>query len=90
MSRDLLYIYKIIYEALNPNASINMFYKQVIFIIYTLTLQYMLNNYNVLYHFYADDTLIYFKLDSKDPCVSKLNSVLNAVQTWMLKKAKVE
>ena len=58
----------------------------VLFIIYTLTLQYMLKYYNVTYHFYADDTQIYFKLDSKDQSISKLNSVLNAVQTWMFKR----
>ena len=58
----------------------------VLFIIYTLTLQYMLSYYNVTYHFYADDTQIYFKLDSKDQCISKLNNVLNAVQTWMFKR----
>ena len=46
----------------------------------------MLNYYNVTYHFYADDTQISFKLDSKHECVSKLNSVLNAVQMWMFKR----
>ena len=30
----------------------------ILFIICTLTLQYMLNYYNVSYHFYADDTHI--------------------------------
>ena len=45
----------------------------VLFIIYKLTLQYMLNYYNVSYHFYADDTQIYFKKDSKN--VSQ-NSIL--------------
>ena len=32
----------------------------VLFIIYTLTLQNMLKYYNVSYHFYADDTQIFF------------------------------
>ena len=49
-----------------------------------LTLHYELNYYNVSYHFFADDTQIYFKFDSKDRCVSKLNTVLNAVETRML------
>ena len=35
----------------------------VLFIIYTLTLKYMLSNYNVSYHFHADDTQTYFKFD---------------------------
>ena len=38
----------------------------VMFIIYTLTLQYMLKYYDVSYYFYADDTHIYFKLEIKD------------------------
>ena len=37
------------------------------------------------YHFYADDTQIYFKIDTKDQCFSKLNTVLCAVQTWVFK-----
>ena len=45
----------------------------------------MFNYYNVSYHFIDDDTQIYFKLDSKDQCVSKLNTDLNAVKTWILK-----
>ena len=57
----------------------------VLFIMHTLNLQIMLNYYNVSYHFYADDTQFYFKLDSKNQCVSKLCSVLNAVQTWIFK-----
>ena len=58
----------------------------VLFIIYTLTLQYVLNYYNVSYNFYADDKQIYFKLDSKDQCISKLITILNAVQTWRFKR----
>ena len=58
----------------------------VLFIIFALTLQYMLNFYKVSYNFYADDTRIYFKLDSKDQCVSKLMTVLNGVQTLMFKE----
>ena len=58
----------------------------VLFIIYTLTLKYMLKYYKVPYHFYADDTQICFKLESEDECVSKLNTALNAVQTGMLKR----
>ena len=56
------------------------------FIIYTLTLQHMLRSYNVSYNFYADDMQIYFKIDSKDQSSSKLNTVINAVQTCMFKR----
>ena len=44
----------------------------VLFINYTLTLQFMLNYYNLSHSFNADDTQIYFNLDKKDQCVSKL------------------
>ena len=57
-----------------------------LFIIYALTPQYTLNYYNISYHFYADDTQIYFKAGSEEQCVSKLNTVLNAVHTWMFKR----
>ena len=56
-----------------------------VFLIYMLTLQDMLNYYSVSCHFYADDIQIYFKLDSKDQCVSKLNAVFYAVKAWMFK-----
>ena len=58
----------------------------ILFVIYTLTLQYMLAYYDVSYHFYADDTQIYFKCDSKDQCISKINTVVHAVQSWMNKR----
>ena len=51
------------------------------FIVYTLTLQYMLNYYNVTYHSNADDIQIYLKLNSL-----KHTTVLNAVQLWMFKR----
>ena len=44
----------------------------VLFIIYTLTLQNMLKYYSLSHHFYSDESLISFKFDSKDQCVSKL------------------
>ena len=53
----------------------------VLFIIYTVTLQYMLNFYNISNHFNADETRMYFFLGS----VSKLYTVLNAVQTLIWK-----
>ena len=46
----------------------------------------MLSNYSVSYNVYADDTKIYFKLGSKEQCVSKLITVLNDIQTWMFKR----
>ena len=42
--------------------------------------------YNVSDHFYADDTQIYFKINSKDQGFSKLKTVLNIVQTFMIKR----
>ena len=56
------------------------------FIIYTLTPELSLNYYNVSYHFRADNAQIYFKLDRKDHCVYKLNTVLNDVRRWLSKR----
>ena len=58
----------------------------MLFVVYTLTLQYILEFHNVSYHFYADDTQIYFKCDTKDHCISKLNVIIQAVQSWMHKR----
>ena len=38
------------------------------------------------YHFYADETQIFYNLDYKKQCFSKLNTVFNAVQTWMFRR----
>ena len=62
----------------------------VLFIIYKVNLQYMLNYYNVSYHLYTGVTQTYFKLDSNDQCVSKLNSLLNAAQPRMFKRKLIE
>ena len=58
----------------------------VLFIVYTLTLQYMLNYYNVSHNLYAEVTQLNFKLNSKDQCVSKYNTVLNAVEMKTFKR----
>ena len=46
----------------------------------------MLRYYVVSYHFSAAIMQINFKLDSKDQCVSKPNTALNAEQKWMIKR----
>ena len=53
----------------------------VLLIFYAITLQYVLNYYTLSYNFYADDTQMYFKLNCKFKCDSKLDCVSNAVQT---------
>ena len=51
-----------------------------LFIVYLLTLHNALNYYNVPYIFYSADMQIYFRIDSKDQCVSKLNNALNSAE----------
>ena len=46
----------------------------------------MLNYYNVSFHFFGNDAQMYFKTDSKHQCFSKLNTVLNYVQTLIFKR----
>ena len=58
------------------------------YIVYYLYVKYSIyvERLKCIYHIYADDAKIYFKLESKDQSVSKLNTVLDAVQTWMFKR----
>ena len=58
----------------------------VLFIIYTSSLQYVLNNDNlkVSFHLYADDTQIYFRLSTNvDANKLKIQSISEAVNKWM-------
>ena len=62
----------------------------LLFCIYLLPLGHIIRNFDVSFHFYADDTQIYFAIDPPDSVktsetspVSPLLSCLHAIKSWM-------
>ena len=55
----------------------------VLFIIYTIELYYLLESLNVECHFYADDTQIYFSIESVQQSKSKFEEIYVAIKKWM-------
>ena len=43
----------------------------------------LLEAHNVAYHFYADDTQIYIRIDSTEDVKEKLSSLINDIKIWM-------
>ena len=50
---------------------------------YMSNLATLLEAHNVAYHFYADDTQIYIRIDSIEDVREKLSSLINDIKIWM-------
>ena len=55
----------------------------ILFTLYTSSLATLLEAHNVAYHFYADDTQIYIRMDSIEDVKEKLSSLINDIKIWM-------
>ena len=55
----------------------------ILFTIYTAELSYLLQDLDVSFHSYADDTQIYFKVSDANLDSIKIRSVVEKVQNWM-------
>ena len=55
----------------------------VLFIIYIMELQYLLEGMNVSFHFYADDTQIFFEIADLGQAQRRITEVLEVVKLWM-------
>ena len=54
-----------------------------LFTLYTSSLATLLEAHNVAYHFYADNTQIYIRIDSIEDVKEKLSSLIYGIKIWM-------
>ena len=55
----------------------------ILFTLYTSSVATLLEAHNVAYHFYAEDTQIYIRIDSIEDVKEKLSSLINDIKIWM-------
>ena len=55
----------------------------ILFTLYTSSLAALLGAHSVAYHFYADDTQIYIRIDSIEDIKENLSSLINYIKIWM-------
>ena len=58
----------------------------VLFTVYTGTLAFLLEAHGVSYHFYADDTQLYIRIDDIDEAKHRLSSLLSDMKIWMARR----
>ena len=55
----------------------------VLFTVYTGTLAFLLEAHGVSYHFFADDTQPYIRVEDIDEAKHRLSSLLSDLKIWM-------
>ena len=58
----------------------------VLFTVYTSTLAFLLEAHGVSYHFFADDTQLYIKVEDIDEAKHRLSSLLSDLKIWMARR----
>ena len=58
----------------------------VLFTVYTGTLAFLLEAHGVSYHFFADDTRLYIRVEDIDEAKHRLSSLLLDLKIWMARR----
>ena len=58
----------------------------VLFTVYTGTLVFLLDAHGVSYHFYADDTQVYIRIEELDEAKHRISLLLSDIKIWMVKR----
>ena len=58
----------------------------ILFVIYTSSLQYVLESLGVSFSLYADDTQVYFRISDSEDDGAKLNRIAIDIESWMLQR----
>ena len=58
----------------------------VLFTVYTGTLAFLLEAHGVSYHFFADDTQLYIRVEDIDEAKHRLSSLLSDFKSWMARR----
>ena len=62
------------------------FLGSVLFIVYTGTLAFLLEAHGVSYHFFADDTQLYVRVEDIEDAKHRLSSLLSDLKIWMARR----
>ena len=55
----------------------------ILFTIYTTELSYLLDTLGVSFHFYSDDSQLYFEVTNLNDDQLFINHVISKIKTWM-------
>ena len=58
----------------------------ILFTVYTSTLVFLLEAHGVSYHFFADDTQLYVRVEDIDEAKHRLSSLLSDLKIWMTRR----